>query len=188
MPAEIEAPTEHLHETLHEHAHGHHGHHSGGDGPPPWISQVALTAAVVAVAAAIAALQAGHNANEAMLEQMQATDKWSEFQAKSIKRSLIDTRIEILSALGKETRLEDDKKTMERYDKEKEEIAKEAKKLEHEAEHHMHRHVILARSVTIFQIAIALSAIGALTRKKLVWYGSIVVGVLGTFFLVQAMM
>jgi hypothetical protein len=188
MPAEIEAPTEHLHETLHEHAHGHGHGHGNGEGPPPWISQVALTAAIIAVAAAIAALQAGHNANEAMLEQMQATDKWSEFQAKSIKRSLVDTRMEILAALGKEARIEDDKKTMERYEKEKEEIAKEAKKLEHEAEHHMHRHVILARSVTIFQIAIALSAIGALTRKKLVWYGSVAVGILGTIFLVQAML
>ena len=181
MPAEIEAPIEHLHETLHEHAHGH------GNSPPPWISQVALTAAVIAVAAAIAALQAGHHANEAMLDQVRATDMWAEFQAKSIKRSLIETRVEILTALGKETKLEEDQKKIARYEKEREEIKEKAKQKEHEAEQHMHYHVILARSVTIFQVAIALAAISALTRKKIVWYGSMVAGVVAAFFLIQVM-
>ncbi len=145
MPAEIEAPIEHLHETLHEHAHGH------GDSPPPWISHVALTAAVIAVAAAIAALQ------------------------------------EILTALGKETKIEEDQKKIARYEKEREEIKEKAKHTEHEAEQHMHYHVILARSVTIFQVAIALAAISALTRKKIVWYGSMVAGIVAAFFLIQVM-
>lgn len=175
MPEEIEVPTEQLHETLHEKAH---------DGPG-WFSQVALSAAVFAVLAAIAALQAGHHANEAMLEQMQATDKWSLFQAKSIKRSLVETKIEILGALNKDVK-EDDRKSIERYETEKKEVEEKAREQEHSAEEHMHRHVILARSVTVFQVAIALSAIGVLTRKKLVWFGSIAVGALGAFFLVQA--
>src|SRR5262249_24590875 len=105
MPVEIEAPTEHLHEALHESAHGPHGHHGHGAGaaPPPWISQVALSAAIVAVLAAVAALQAGRYANEAMLEQMKATDEWALYQAKSIKRSLVETKVDLLKSLGKET-------------------------------------------------------------------------------------
>jgi hypothetical protein len=186
MPAEIEVPTEHLHETIHEKAHGH-GHGEGGEAPPAWISQVALSAAILAVLAAVAALQAGHHANEAMLDQMQATDQWSLFQAKSIKRSLVETKIDILTQLGKEQR-EEDKKNIERYEKEKEKVEEQAREKEHHAEHHMAHHVVLARAVTVFQVAIALSAISALTRKKLVWFGSVAVGILGTVFLVQGMM
>lgn len=51
MPDEIEVPTEHLHETLHEKAHG------DGD---PWLLRVALSAAMLSVLAAIAATVAGH--------------------------------------------------------------------------------------------------------------------------------
>src|SRR5947209_7615912 len=97
MPEEIEVPTEHLHETLHEHAGGH-AEHGGG---PPWTSAVALSAAILAVLAAVASLLAGHHANEAMLEQMEASDSWAFYQAKSIKAAVLDTRLQLLTAMGK---------------------------------------------------------------------------------------
>lgn len=173
MPAEIEAPTEHLHETLHEHAHG--GGHEGG---PPWVSQVALSAAVLAVVAAVAALYAGHYANEAMLEQMQSTDLWAQYQAKGIKASLVESRMHILEAVGKEAK-EDDKKNKERYGEEQKEIKEKADEKEKESKHHMEQHSALAKSVTTFQVAIALSAISVLTKKKMVWYLSLVGGTIG---------
>ena len=182
MPEEIEVPTEHLHEKLNEAAEGH-----GGESGPSWVSQVALTAAVLSVAAAITALLAGHHANEAMLEQMKATDEWSYFQAKGIKSSLIENKVDILSALGKEVK-EDDKKKIERYKEEQNEINEKAEKLEASSERHMGHHMILARSVTTYQVAIALSAISVLSRKKAVWFLGIAIGVIGTVFLVQAVL
>ena len=60
MPEEIEVPTEHLHETIHEAAEGHHSHMAGFN------MQVALSTAILAVVAAVSALLAGHAANEAV--------------------------------------------------------------------------------------------------------------------------
>src|SRR5271166_4148174 len=119
MPEEIEVPTEHLHEALHEAAEGHAGH--GGEEGPGWVARVALTAAVLSVTAAVAALIAGHHANEAMLEQMEATDEWAFYQAKGIKSSLVQNKLDILAALGK-TEKEDDRKRIERYAEEQKEI------------------------------------------------------------------
>jgi hypothetical protein len=184
MPEEIEVPTEHLHEALHEEAEGHGGH--GGHGPG-WISKVALSAAVLAVTAAVAALLAGHHANEAMLEQMQATDQWAYYQAKGIKGSLVENKLDILAAVGKEPK-EDDRKKIERYKEEQKEIEDKAKELEHSSDQHMHRHVIFARAVTTYQVAIALSAIAVLSRKKLLWFVGLVLGAIGTVFLVQALL
>src|SRR6185369_11182322 len=113
-------------------------------------------AAILAVLAAVAALEAGHHANEAMLDQMRATDQWALFQAKSIKRSLVETKLDIIASLGKEAR-EEDKKNIERYEKEKEKVEEEAREKEKHAEHHMGHHVVLARAVTVFQVGIALS-------------------------------
>jgi hypothetical protein len=184
MPEEIEVPTEHLHETLHEQAHGGH-HGEGGDSPPRWVSQVALSAAMLAVGAAVAALLAGHHANEAIIEQMKATDQWALYQAKGIKANMADNKLELLAALGKETK-EADKANVERYREEQKEIKKDADEKERSSEDHMRRHVVLARSVTTYQISIALAAIAVLSRRKLLWYVSLVLGVGGTLFLAQS--
>jgi hypothetical protein len=181
MPEEIEVPTEHLQETLHEAAGGH-----GGESGPSWVSQVALTAAVLAVAAAITALLAGHHANEAMLEQMKATDEWAYYQAKGIKGAVTESKLEILAALGKEAKA--DEKKFERYKEEQEKISAKAEALEQSSERHMDRHTILARAVTAYQVAIALSAIAVLSRKKVVWFVSLALGAIGTVFLVQALL
>lgn len=189
MPEEIEVPTEHLHETLHEEAHGHGGGHGGGHGeaPPAWVSQVAVSAAVLAVAAAIGALRAGHHANEAMLEEMQATDQWALYQAKGIKNSQVQTKIELLAALGKDASKEDLAKP-EKYEKEQEAIKEKADELEASSRHNMERHVPLAHSVTAFQVAIALSAIAVLARKKALWFVSLAVGVVGVVFMLKGLL
>ena len=39
---------------------------------------------------------AGHHSNEAMIEQIQASDHWGYYQAKGIKAAVLGTRISIL--------------------------------------------------------------------------------------------
>jgi hypothetical protein len=44
-----------------------------------------LSTAILAVSAAIAGLLSGQHVNEAMMNQMKASDQWNYYQAKSIK-------------------------------------------------------------------------------------------------------
>jgi hypothetical protein len=183
MPEEIEVPSEHLHETIEEEAHkAHGGDHAPG---PRWIAQVALSSALIAVLAAVGALLAGHYANEAMLEQMRATDQWAYYQAKGIKSSVAQSKLDILQAFDKERNDKDEEKVKE-YAREQKEIEEKGKELERESEHHMQQHSVLARSVTTFQIAIAMAAISVLTRIKKLWFVSLLLGAAGAFFLGQA--
>jgi len=176
MPEEIEVPTEHLQETIHEAAH--HPAHAGG-----FNMMVALSTAILAVIAAVSALLAGHAANEAVLEQIEAANKWNYYQSKSIKNTVLGSKLELLSALGKTPDSKDRDKLAE-YKDDMEKIKKEAEEKEHESAVHMQHHVILARAVTFFQIAIALSAIAVLTKKKQLWLGSLGLGAIGAFFFV----
>jgi hypothetical protein len=169
MPEEIEVPTEHLHEKLEEAVH-----HS----QETWIMKVALTAALLSVLAAISALFAGHYANEAMLEQIQASDQWSFYQAKGIKASVLESRMILLKQMGKETD-QKDLATAERYKKEQKEIGGEAAEKQEGSAKHLVLHNALSKGVTLFQIAIAICAISALTRKKWLWYGSMILGMAG---------
>jgi TolB-like protein len=81
---EAEVPLEHLHEQVHESAE-----HSR----EKWISWVALSTAVLAVLAAIAGLLSGKHANEAVINQIQASDQWSYYQAKSVKAAVLDAKM-----------------------------------------------------------------------------------------------
>src|SRR5580698_5802431 len=89
MPEEIEVPTEHLHEHMEEAAEEH-----GGGAQFAWISRVAVSSAILAVLAAITALLASHHSDEAILEQMKATDQWSYYQAKSIKLAVLQNDLD----------------------------------------------------------------------------------------------
>ena len=169
MPDEIDVPTEHLHETLHEKAHG------AGD---PWLLRVALSAAVLSVLAAIAATISGHYVNEAMLEQITASDTWAHYQAKSIKAAVLNAKMEVLDALAKPIAPEDTRKLAD-YAREQGELSAEAKATALTSAHAFARHEKFAVSVTAFQIAISICAISALTGSRWLWRTSLVVGGIG---------
>jgi hypothetical protein len=167
---EAEVPLEHLHEHVHESAE-----HSGA----AWISWVALSTAVLAVLAAIAALLPGKHANEAMMSQIEASDQWNYYQAKSVKAAVLDAKMAFASAID-----ERDRAKAARYEEEQAEIKSEAEQKAKEAKRHFHRHEVFARGVTMFQIGIAITAISALTKKRKFWVVSLVFGGVGCVFLV----
>ena len=90
----------------------------------------------------------------------------------------------ILRTLSAKPVPEDSKAAVERYEKEKEEIKKNAEELDKSSEDHLAKHVTLSKAVTIFQIAIAISAIAILTRRKIMWYAGIALALAGTVFLI----
>ena len=63
---------------------------------------------------------------------------------------------------------EQDQSKRARYEKEQEEIKSEAEGKQAAAKSYFHKHEVFARAVTMFQIAIAIAAISALTKKALI--------------------
>ncbi|MGZ3695639.1 MAG: DUF4337 domain-containing protein [Bdellovibrionota bacterium] len=172
---EIEVPIEEVQERLHEAAE---------EAKEQWIGRVALSSAILAGLAAVAALLSGHHSNEAMIDQIQASDHWSYYQAKSIKSSMLESRAQILFAINKTSSQGTEEKLAE-YKKELEEIQAEAKAKEVESRAHLVRHANLAKSVTFFQVAIAVGAISVLMRRRKYWYLSLGFGAVGLFFFLQ---
>jgi uncharacterized membrane protein len=171
---EAEVPLEDLQERVHR---------SAEHGSEKWISWVALSTAILAVLAAIAGLLSGKNANEAMLSQIEASDQWNYYQAKGIKASVLGVKMAFASAPE-----ESDRAKAERYEKEQEEIKAEAEHKQAEAKSTFHRHEVYARGVTMFQIAIAIAAISALTKRRRFWAVSMLFGAAGCVFVVLAML
>ncbi len=177
---EIEIPTEHLHEEIQEKA--------AEEKKEKWILLVALSTAFMAVLAAIAGLMAGHHANEALIERVKASDQWSFYQSKNLKEEIAVSTDKILHTLSTKPVTEDNSQTIARYEKEKGEIKKAAEEAEKSSEEHLGKHVPLATAVTAFQIAIAISAIAILTRRKKLWYGGMLLTVIGICFLIMGLL
>jgi hypothetical protein len=166
---EAEVPLEHLHEEIH-----HHAEHSG----ERWISWVALSTAILAVLAAITGLLSGSHANEAMMKQIESSDQWAFYQAKGIKAAVLDAKMTLTA-----TASEVDREKAAKYSEEQGEIQKEARAKEAEAKTNFHQHEVFARGVTMFQIAIAIAAISALTKRRRYWLVSMILGAIGGIFL-----
>ena len=177
---EIEAH-HHVHESLHE--------------PPAGslLRYIALTTALFAALGAIAALQAGGTVNEALVLkneatrlQAEASDQWAYYQAKGIKASVQEASKSAWVSAGKTPPPNFDA-DIQRYGAEQKEIEKAAREKEQardeasrEADELLERHHHFANSVAFIQVAIALGAVAALTQARLVWYGSLGIGAVGT--------
>jgi hypothetical protein len=189
MPEEAEVETEKLHEAIHEELEK-----EGGS----FLKKIALTTAILAVLAAIASLRAGSTVNEALALktdatrlQAEASDQWAYYQAKGIKAAVERATESAWLAQGKEPPAES-KARAQRYEEEQKEIEKGAREKEaqrdersKEAEELLHKHHAFANAVAMFQVSIALGAVAALTHNTKVWYGSILVGLLGTLLVLS---
>jgi|ERR1041385_2140682 hypothetical protein len=183
MPEEPEVETERLHEAIHEEMEKEGGRFLRG---------VAMTTAVLAALASVAALQAGQTVNEALILKTEAArletaaaDQWAYYQAKGIKLAVLQAAGSTWQAVGKAApaSLAEDAK---RYQSEQETSRRAAQDLErkrdtrsHEADAMLHRHHSFANAVSLFQVAIALGAVAALTRLRWVWAGSVFLGAAG---------
>jgi hypothetical protein len=181
MPEEPEVETEKLHEAIKEELE-----QEGGS----FLRRIALTTALFAALAALASLRAGTTVNEALVLkteaariQSEASDQWAYYQAKGVKAAVQEASRAAYQAAGKEPPpvYEQNQK---RYADEQSEIQKRARELERvrdeksgEADHLLHIHHWFAYTVAILQVAIALGAVGALTRNRLIWAMSLLFGV-----------
>jgi len=173
---ELEISTEDQQEAI-----SHHAEHSS----ERWLLYCALISAILAVAAATSGLYAAHYANEAMLEQMHASDHWGYYQAKGIKAQLTEMHSDLLEANNKSAP-DVLKEKLERYKKEQEEIKTQATEEEAKSQYFMHEHETLAKSVTAFQIAIAITAMSAITRRKHFLLMTLFLVVCGSYFMASA--
>jgi hypothetical protein len=165
---EYEDPTESLHEKLNEEA-------KEKKVEKRWSLWVAISTALIAVIAAITSLFASHYSNEALIEQIKASDLWAYYQSKSIKA-------EILSHAANP-----DTVHAARLINEEQKIQIEAKDRETTSAADLEKHVVLAKAVTLFQIAIAISAISIVASKRFLWFIALATAIAGLVFFLQGM-
>ncbi|OPA99808.1 hypothetical protein BFW87_03580 [Pseudomonas fluorescens] len=168
MSEAFEVPSPHEKHVEHttEHAHGR------GDN---FASRIAVMTALMATLGAMLSYQAGSTESEAAMDKnnaaiikTEAANQWNYYQAKSSRQNLAELATHIPGVDAAHYKDE-----IERYKGQKEEVRKQAEKLEatskawdEKSEEALHQHHRWAQAMTAIQIAISLAAITLLTRKE----------------------
>ncbi|MGC1456295.1 MAG: DUF4337 domain-containing protein [Nitrospirota bacterium] len=161
----------------------------------PWLSYLALTTVIFAVCATLSTLKGGGYSTRSVMSQAQASDQWAYYQSKSIKEYVYDLQREKFEmdlktnkgmsralAADYEKRIAAYKEKIDRYEKEKEEIKTKAEGLEKRRDDAQVHSGAFGLAAMFLQIAILLSSIAALMKKKLFWFIGMGAGAFGLLY------
>lgn len=161
-----------------------------------WLNYLALTTVIFAVCATLSTFKGGGHSTRAVLSQTMASDQWAYYQSKSIKGYLYELQKEELElelkAQGprppQTMRDEFSKKIasygekIKKYEGEKEKIQADARAFEEKRDQAQKHQQAFGVAVIFLQIAILMSSVAALLKKKHLWLLSLGAGVAGLVY------
>lgn len=155
----------------------------------PWLNYLALTTVLLAVCATFATFKGGGQSSRALMSQTRASDQWSYYQAKSVKGNLYEVsrdqaEIQAVGAPGPRAeelrrKAADYGRKVERYEAEKAKIQADAQALERVRDEAQKHSTAFGQAVIALQIAILLSSIAALLKKRPVYWLGLGIGAVG---------
>jgi hypothetical protein len=145
-----------------------------------WTRYVSLMIVVLAVATGIGSLKAGGFGSKVMLYQAQASDTWAFYQAKSIKQRIAE--MEARRTTGDEAA--GAAADVERYRAEEKDLQAKAERLEGMRDGMAKHGPPLGFAITLLQIGIALASVCLITKRKLLWGASGLLGAIGIFYVI----
>jgi hypothetical protein len=164
-----------------------------------WQGRLALSTAIMAVLAALTTLYMGKFSSRAIMAQGQESDQWAFYQAKSIKEHAFEiSRAQLELQMRAQPGLsgaaaESYRATIERYQNEIKRYEKERKEIKAKAEDIAKRKLKaqdmggdFAYSLIFLQIALMLSSISSLTKRKYLWYIALIANIGWLFFFADA--
>jgi len=153
-----------------------------------WHEHIPRTTAALAVLAAVSSGQYTGQFSRTILAQAEASDQWSYYQAKSIKKHLTQNQVDLARALAQghpemAAQLADfEKKNIEtekKYEADLAQIQANAQKVEKEKLRHELQGDRFQFAFVILQMGVVLSTVAASARRRELWIFAILCGVVG---------
>ena len=151
----------------------------------PSLAPISVTMAILAVCVAVVSLLGHRSHTEELLMQNRATDQWAYYQAKNIRRHNYEMILDLLSLIEFKDKEQAAKirekyqKEADRYTKEQAEIEEQAKDLEGESARAQRKADRFDLGEVFLEIALVISSLALLSRKRFYWFLGIISGVAG---------
>jgi len=160
----------------------------------PSLAPISVTMAILAVCVAVVSLLGHRSHTEELLTQNRATDQWAYYQAKNIRLHNYDMGLDMLPLIEFKDKeqagkvQEKYKAQVDRYTKEQAEIEEQAKDFEAESARAQHKADRFDLGEVFLEIALVISSLALLSRKRIFWFLGIISGVAGLGVAVTGML
>jgi hypothetical protein len=145
----------------------------------PFDKHVAASMAILAAFLAVVSVLGHIMTTEELLIQQKASDQWSYYQAKSIRRYQSEVARDLFAGMKLGDQSAAYQKNSEKYRKDDEEIQTEAQGLEQES-HLRGRQALGFHFGEVFlEFSIVLASLAILTKRHFLWYSSMLSGAVG---------
>jgi hypothetical protein len=165
----------------------------------PWLNHLALTTVIFAVCATLSTFKGGGYSTKSVISQEQASDQWNFYQAKNIRESLyiiqkenLELKINTLDKQDTDKALQkykqallESEKNIDKYEQQKKEIEQTARSFEIKRDDAQKHGQPFGIAVIFLQIAILLSSISGLFKKKSLWYTALPIGLAGILYFID---
>lgn len=172
------------------------------DKKDPWLNYLALSTVILAVCATLSTFKGGGYSTRSVISQAQASNQWGYYQAKSIKGYLYQLQQEKLrleldtlpaDAPASKIKAFQDKlgeyaDKVKKYEQEKADIQQAALALEKQRDNAQRHSQSFGLAVIFLQVAILLSSIAGLFKRKEIWYLALPIGLLGAVYFADGLL
>jgi hypothetical protein len=168
-------------------------HHESEHAIDPAGQRVGVLAAVLAVVLAIVSIESHRTHTEAIMQKSSANDAWSHYQSTRVKFHNLELAENLIGALGvkgdaTDKLVAESKKQQQKYEASGEEIQKEARGHDAEADTAEHRALRYDLGEGLLEIALVLSSLYFISRKRLFPVIGIVAGIAGAAIAVTGLL
>lgn len=160
-----------------------------------WLQWVALTTTILAVCAAISSLKASSYSTKVQIHTTKEANHWAYYQSKSMKQHNYRLARDILTYASLlqnpspkveqflTARIKAYDKEINRYNQDKKQVKIEAENFIKEQDILKRHNGAFALAVMLLQIAIMMSAVGALIKKKSLWFAGLALSLVGLVYM-----
>src|SRR3984885_1046333 len=151
----------------------------------PSLAPISVTMAILAVCVAVVSLMGHRSHTEELLMQNRAPDQWAYYQAKNIRLHNYDMGLDVLPLIDFKDKDQAAKvrakyqAQVDRYTKEQADIEKDAKDYENESARAQRKADRFDLGEVFLEIALVISSLALLSRKRFYWFLGIVSGFAG---------
>jgi len=151
----------------------------------PFEKRIAISIAIIALLLSYISMKGDNAKTDAIIKTNEASNRWGQFQANSLKGHMAEMEIDLLKSLPnaeasakKVTQLEAD---AAKYDSQKSEIKKTAEDLQAQAQVQSDMNDKCDFAALFLQIAVVICSVAILSRMHIFWFGGLVLAAIGLF-------
>ncbi|HLJ49021.1 MAG TPA: DUF4337 domain-containing protein [Bryobacteraceae bacterium] len=145
----------------------------------PFDKLVAATMAVIAAALAVVSVFGHIATTEELLLQQKASDQWAFYQSKSIRRYESEIARDLMAGMNNPGGAKNYASNLDRYQKESDDISREASQLEKESHFRGAQALRLHVGEIFLEIAIVFASLAILTKRPLLYWTAVISGCVG---------